>query len=124
MAERQDKTLFDSPERMPNVPKQLGSGFEKTFNQPLAHRVDPLTSFAAGERFQKSGWLRGQMLLVLLALRKWPGKTSAELAELAGLDRHAVARRLPNLADRGLAERGLERECKVYRTPCITWRPL
>jgi DNA-binding MarR family transcriptional regulator len=103
MAERQNKALFDSP---------------------MAHRADPLTSFVAGERFERSGRLRGQMLLVLLALRKWPGKTSAELAQLAGLDHHAVARWLPNLASPGLAERGPERECQVCQAPCITWRCL
>lgn len=121
MAGRQTKTLFDLSGRKP---KQLGRSFEMTFDAPTAHRDDPLTSFDAGERFEKSGHLRGQMLLVLLALRKWPGRTSAELAQLAGLDRHAVARRLPNLASRGLAERGPERMCSVCRCPCVTWRPV
>ena len=118
MAERQTKTLFDIPGRKT---EQLGRDFEKSFDQPLAHKGDPLTSFTAGERFERSGRLRGQMLLVLLALRKWPGKTSAELAQLAGLDRHAVARRLPNLADRGFSERGPERMCRVCQCPCVTW---
>jgi hypothetical protein len=122
MNDTQTKSLFDSPERKPDIPKQLGRGFGKNFDRPLAHRADPPTSFAAGDRFKKSGRLRGQMLLVLLALRKWPGKTSAELAQLAGLERHAVARRLPNLAERGLAERGPERLCSVCRCLCVTWR--
>jgi hypothetical protein len=128
MSGNQTKSLFDQPERISDVPKHkpehLGRDFEKNFDRPLSHPNDPLTSFAAGERFEKSGRLRGQMLLVLLALRKWPGKTSAELAELAGLDRHAVARRLPNLAERNLAERGPERMCSICRCPCVTWRPL
>ena len=121
MSEIPNKTLFDQPMRKPG---QIGRDFEKTFDQPLAHRSDPLTSFAAGERFERSGRLRGQMLLVLLGLRKWSGKTSAELAQLTGLDRHAVARRLPNLSSRGLVERGPERMCSVCHCPCVTWRPV
>jgi DNA-binding MarR family transcriptional regulator len=114
-----EKLLFDLQERKSG---QLGRDFEKAFDRPLAHKRDPLTSFAAGERFVRSGQLRGQMLLVLLALRKWPNKTSAELARLAGLDRHAIARRLPNLAERGLTIRGPERMCSVCHCPCVTWR--
>jgi hypothetical protein len=91
--------------------------------EPVAHRADPVTSYLAGERFARSGKLKGQTLLVLLALRKWPGRSSAELARLAGLDRYAVARRLPNLAARGLAVRGPARRCSVTHSPCITWRP-
>lgn len=122
--DREIKSLFDKPERKPNVPKLSGSGFENKVDRPLAHRADPLTSFAAGERFERTGRLRGQMLLVLLGLRKWSGKTSAELAQLTGLDRHAVARRLPNLASRGLAERGPERECRICKSKCVTWRAM
>lgn len=121
MSSSDTKSLFDQPIRKPG---QIGRDFEKTFDQPLAHGSDPLTSFAAGERFERSGRLRGQILLVLLGLRKWSGKTSAELAQLTGLDRHAVARRLPNLASRGLAERGPERECRICKSKCVTWRAM
>jgi len=124
MTDMRIKSLFDPPATRPDISKQLGHGFERTFDSPLAHRADPLSSYAAGDRVLRSGRLRGQMLLVLLALRKWPDKTSAELAQLACLDRYAVARRLPNLADRGLAERGPERICSICRCPCVTWRAI
>jgi hypothetical protein len=97
--------------------------FDIPKSQPLARWSDPVTSYVAGERFARSGKLKGQMLLVLLALRKWPNKTSAELARLAGLDRYAVARRLPNLSARGLAVRGPARRCSVTHAECITWLP-
>ncbi|MHC4556054.1 MAG: hypothetical protein ACYTFW_12230 [Planctomycetota bacterium] len=102
MAERQDKTLFDSPERKPDIPKQLRQDFEKSFDEPLAHRADPPSSYQAGDRALKSGKVKGQMKLCLLAVRCWPGKTSAELAVLLGCSRYDTARRLPTLEHRGL----------------------
>jgi len=116
--------LFGPPKKRADIPERFGTNLGKTFDAPTAHRNDPISSFRAGDKVLKSGRLRGQTQAVLEALRKYPGRTSAELAGLADLDRYAVARRLPNLAYRGLAERGPERECTVCSTPCITWRPL
>ena len=110
-----DTTLFEVPKSDQQKPAALA--------EPMAHKMDPVTSYVAGERFARSGKLKGQTLLVLLALRKWPNKTSAELARLAGLDRYAVARRLPNLAARGLAVRGSSRRCSVTHSECIAWQP-
>lgn len=118
------KLLFDLPIRKPNISKQLGPDFEKKFDQPLSHRGDPVSSYKAGNRALRSRKIRGQTQAVLEALKRHPNTTSAELARLADLDRYAVARRLPNLAHRGLAERGPERMCSVCRCPCVTWRAI
>jgi len=119
MPSGENKSLFDPAMRKP---KQPGRGFDQP-NMPLARDRDPWTSHAAGERCVRSDRLRGQMLLVLLALQKWPGRSSAELSRLAGLDRYSVARRLPNLAERDMAVRGPARLCSVTHRFCITWQP-
>jgi len=124
MAKMMDKSLFDSPERKSNVPKQLGRDFEKLFGEPLAHRVDPPSSYQAGDRALKSGKVKGQMKLCLLGVRRWPGKTSAELAVLLGCSRYDTARRLPSLEHRGLVSKGPLRLCAACKRLCVTWRPV
>ncbi len=107
-----DSTLFDvaiPDQQKPAVPAE-----------PIAHRADPVTSYQAGERFHKTK-LKGQMKLVLMGVQRWPGKTSAELGKLIGIDRHAAARRLPGLQRRGLVKKGRERFCTVCRSVCVTW---
>jgi hypothetical protein len=39
-----------------------------------------------------------------------------------GLDRHMVARRLPDLKHDGLVEQGEMRTCKVTGRKAVTWR--
>jgi len=80
MSDNQAKSLFDEPDRKPG---QLGRNFEKSFDQPLAHRVDPLSSFRAGDKVLRSGRIKGQTKAVLEALKRHPNRTSAELARLA-----------------------------------------
>jgi hypothetical protein len=122
MAERENRTLFDPPGQKPDIRKQLGRDFEKNFDRPLAHRADPQSSYAAGNRALKSGKLRGQMKLCLMGVRRWPGRTSAELAVLLGCSRYDTARRLPSLEHRGLVEKGLSRMCTACKRLCVTWR--
>lgn len=88
---------------------------------PLAHRADPLSSFQAGDRALKSGKIKGQVRLCLLGVRRWPGRTSAELAVLLGISRYDTARRLPLLMNRGLVVKGPSRLCTACRTVCVTW---
>ena len=109
---RQASAVLDQPDR----------DFERQYVQPHSHRGDPLSSYRSGDRLLKSGRIRGQMKAVLEALRCHQGSTSAELAQLADMDRYTVARRLPALAAKGLVERGPERLCKVCKSVCVTWR--
>ena len=106
------RSLFDIPKQKKDIPKQL--------SQPLAHRSDPLSSYAAGDRVLKSGRVRGQMKLCLLGVQRWPGKTSAELAVLLGCSRYDTARRLPSLEHRGLVIKGKSRLCTVCKSMCVT----
>lgn len=91
--------------------------------EPVAHRADPVTSYLAGERFHRTK-LKGQMKLVLMGVQRWPGRTSAELGKLIGIDRHAAARRLPGLQRRGLVRKGPARFCTACRSTCVTWFPV
>lgn len=70
-----------------------------------ARRTDHDSSHAAADRAERSGAIEAQMNRVLAAVRAHPGSTSAQLSALAGIDRHTVARRLPDLERRGLVTR-------------------
>lgn len=69
----------------------------------LARRTDPETSHEAAERLVESGRHGSQKAVVYAALCEHPGITSKELALRANLDRHVVARRLPDLREDGKA---------------------
>jgi predicted transcriptional regulator len=52
-----------------------------------------------------SGALKGQARLTLDLVRRHPGLTSKELAEVGPLDRYQIARRLSDLRNAGLVYR-------------------
>lgn len=76
------------------------------FQPPRARRTDPKSSHKAASTHERSGRLENDKRRVYLALLT-AGKpmTSKQIAEQYGIDRHTVARRLPDL----------ERDGKVYR---------
>lgn len=86
-----------------------------------ARATDPATSFEAARTVERTGVAHGQRAKCLEVVRKNPGTTSGEIAELAGMDRHASARRLPELRAAGLVRNGDQRVCRVSGTRQITW---
>jgi len=90
---------------------------------PRARRADPASSHLAAAEMERRGVIARQAGEVVAAVRRWQGRTSAELARLLGADRHAVARRLPELArgDRPAVVRGALRRCAVTQRACLTW---
>ena len=86
-------------------PEGLRMAQRDLFTTPRARRSDPLSSHAAADKMERSGKLNRQCDQVLEAVREHPGSTSRELHALTGLDRHMVARRLPDLEKRGLVGR-------------------
>ena len=108
---------------------RAGKSVAKSFAsvELLAAKADPITSHKAAERMVDSGALGKQMQTVLNAVRRWPGSTSAELAEkiAAGIDgdkwRFRAARRLPDLAKLGRVEQRSRRVCFVTGAECVTW---
>ena len=51
------------------------------------------------------------------------GRTAAEIAETARLERHVPSRRLPELRSAGLVRNGEARICRVTGNRSITWYP-
>ena len=89
---------------------------------PRARNTDPASSHEAANR-QRRGRANSDGMIVLACVRTMPGATSAELAMFYGLDRYMVARRLPDMEERGLVHRGEIRKCKAHGTNAVTWWP-
>ncbi len=70
---------------------------------PRARRTDPDSSHQAATAITPH--LSKQRQEVWEALRRHPGRSTKGLAEVAGLDRYRVARRMPELEQHGYAER-------------------
>jgi len=87
----------------------------------LRRSTDPVSSHSAAEELVESGHHGKQCTGVLLALVDNPGTTSMELAVVANIDRHVVARRLPDLEKGGVVSRGTIRKCKVGKRLAMTW---
>lgn len=81
---------------------------------PNWRNTDPESSEVAGTAIEKSGAAQIQRTRALLLVKKHPGHTSKELAELGGMDRHAIARRLPELLRADLVQRTKDGECRWY----------
>lgn len=96
----------------------------RTVHTPVARATDPATSHLAAEAITASGARDAQAQLAAEAVRKHPGHTSNELAELCPLDRYALARRLPECATAGAVRRGQSRECRVSGRSAVTWWPV
>lgn len=93
---------------------------------PRARRADARSSHDAAELVERKGIAKAQAEAVLAALKRWPMSTSMELAKSSGIDRYAIARRLPELCATGQVQRI---EPEVYTLPCavsgkrvIRWR--
>lgn len=86
------------------------------------HRVtDPDTSRMAAIATTISGRRESHKRILLDAVVRWPGSTSAELASWAGLERHEAARRLADLRNDGAVRQGPKRPCLLCGKVCITW---
>jgi hypothetical protein len=71
---------------------------------PMARLTDHDSSHAAADRMQESGCARAQRDLVLALVRRYPGSTSLQLAELGRIDRYIPGRRLSELKKEGRVE--------------------
>lgn len=97
---------------------------------PRSRASDPETSHQAADKVRRTGELGRQQLAVLEAVKRWPGRTSAELGKLVAEDRqedatrwrYTIARRLPELAPVHV-RRMKPRACEVTGNPAMTWFP-
>lgn len=89
---------------------------------PHSRTGDPVTSYLAGEAMHAGGLAERQSEAILGLVTRHPGLTSRELAGIAeGIDRHAVARRLPELERAGRVVRGALRRCRAGGRLSVTW---
>lgn len=88
---------------------------------PAARSTDPETSHKAAEEITASGRRHAQQQRVFLAVKLWPGRTSAEIAALMNEQRQMPARRLSELVTGGYVERGPFRKCTYSGKAAITW---
>lgn len=99
-------------------PANLGPLFEAR-----ARCTDPETSHAAAREADESGRTAKQRFIVLEYVERVPGATAAEIAVLAGLERHVPSRRLPELREAGLVRNGAARICRKTGRKSLTWWP-
>ncbi len=89
---------------------------------PHSRTGDPVTSYLAGEEMHAGGLAERQSEAILGLVTRHPGLTSRELADIAeGIDRHAIARRLPELERAGLVVRAGFRRCRAGGRVSVTW---
>lgn len=92
-----------------------------------SRRSDPTTSHAAAAHVERTGQAAAQCVVVLDAVRRWPGRTACELAEnikaicRLKVDRYIVGRRLPELRELGAIRNGPARQCKATGRSALTW---
>ena len=118
-------SLF-APRPDPDAPTRIASAPGRT------HRRDPESSHDAAERMREP-WADTERGRVLALLRKFPGLTGAELADLTrlrtawegrALDRYAIRAHLDNLRKGGWAEvvpMGM-RYCEIRGGLAQVWR--
>jgi hypothetical protein len=75
------------------------------FRPPRARRRDAIASHAAADALERDKRDTKQLKLVMSLVRRFPGRSSKMIATLGRVDRHMVARRLPELAALGLIYR-------------------
>ena len=88
----------------------------------MARQTDPDSSHEAARRAKKQ-FAKAQRVRVYEGLLAKPGLTSAELGVVMGMDRYAVARRLPELLKEGHAYKSQIRKCRISRRRAVTWHP-
>ena len=92
------QSLFGDPEPPPHT--------RHRDRPPIAANADPETSRLSAEAITASGERDRQVEAVAEAVRAFPGHTTLELAELSGIDRYTLARRVSEAEAQGLLRRG------------------
>lgn len=90
---------------------------------PIARARDPESSHLAAKEITANGKRQAQQQQTSDAVRAHPGRTSQELAQITGLDRYMLARRLPECVTAGTVKKGALIECIVTRRKAIAWWP-
>ena len=86
-----------------------------------ARTTDPITSHEAAQQHEASGKAESHRRVIYAYILIAPGSTSAEIAAAIGIERHAAARRCPEIEQAGLIVKGPSRKCRVNGTQAVTW---
>lgn len=82
----------------------------------------PNTSRRALDRVLSSGSASSKRARIVAAMATFTEpKTAAEIAQLAGLNRYDVSRRMKEIQALGVVRRCLIRACTVLGSECFTW---
>lgn len=90
----------------------------------LARDTDISTSHEAAAHIVANGLQKDQQAQAAEAVKLYPGTTSMHLAQLTGLDRHMLGRRLPELLKTEGVWRGPNVPCPVSGRSACTWWPV
>lgn len=90
---------------------------------PASRLNDPPSSYEAEVFVNKCGERARQQAMVYELVLKHPNCTSDELADFSELNRHQIARRLPEVETAGLIERGTPRKSTKSGRSGVTWHP-
>ena len=88
---------------------------------PIARSSDPITSHIAASDVTGSGVRGCHMATIIDTVRRAPGRTSAELAIICGLERHEAARRTSDAEKVGAIRKGDPVKCTVSGRLAVTW---
>lgn len=95
---------------------------EQLSNNPVSRANDLESSKDAERHINKVGSRANQQKDMLALVRKFPGKTSLELALFSlRYDRYQIARRLSDLHHAGLVKQGQVRPCNVSGRKAVEW---
>lgn len=100
----------------PSLPRRIET--------PIARASDPETSHLAGDAITASGRRAHQQAQTVAAIRAFPGRTMQELAELTGLDRYVLGRRVSECETAGLVRRLPKRQCAITGRMAEPWEPI
>ena len=92
--------------------------------RPSARNSDPITSHMADKEITLDGTKEKQLKQVYEAVKRFPGCTSREIANMAGLDRHLVGRRLsehPKIKKLMYGNEEAKRKCIFSGRMCCIW---
>jgi hypothetical protein len=88
---------------------------------PASRATDPSTSADAEAEINATGLRAFQQSQTTSAVRRFPGRTMAELARETGLDRYMLGRRISECETAGIVFRGLKRRCSVTGRMAEPW---
>ncbi|MGB0972282.1 MAG: MarR family transcriptional regulator [Mycobacterium sp.] len=101
------KACEEHAEKYASQPQRTDPGHEAQGHvRPTTRTTDPESSHEADRHMDVSGKRECQQRAVLEAVHAHSGLTSKHLAQRTGLDRHMLARRLPELERANLVRRG------------------